>query len=139
MKLTRLDLVRRLAGIQDERAGEAVRTQRQTRDAARHEQAMLDAYRQSLCLARGGDEQSGQALRARAAFIDVADAACDQAQRQLASSETQLQEALRRWSEARERARIIRDKYAAAQRQVERGKERQAEKDLPSGPSRRRD
>ena len=140
MKLNRLDLIRRLAGIQDERAGEAVRVQRQLRDAADQQRNLLTGYRRGLSLTLGEtNEHDGQALRARSAFIDVAEAACQDAQRQLASSEAQLREALQRWSQARERSRAVADKYDHARRRAQREQERRAEKELPVAQPRRDD
>jgi len=140
VKLNRLNLIRRLAGIQDERAGEAVRTQRQMRDDADRQRNLLAGYRRGLSLTIGErNEHDGQALRARSAFIDVAEAACRDARRQLASSEAQLREALQRWSEARERTRVVADKYDHARRRALREQERQAEKELPAVRTRRDD
>lgn len=137
MKLNRLDLIRRLAGIQDERAGENVRLQRHLRDVAERQSKLLAGYRQRLSLTIGErNEHDGQALRARSAFIEVAEAACHDAQCQLASSEAQLREALQRWSEARERSRVVADKFEHARRQALQEQERRAEKELPAAQTR---
>lgn len=138
MKLNSLDLIGRLSRIRDEQAGDAVKTRRHVLDEVRHQAKMLDAYRRNLCIAKAGQrELNGQALRARAVFISVAEAACGEVRRQMANSEAELKDALQRWAEVRERMRVVQNKYESTRKQLSRENEKKAEKDLPANPRRR--
>jgi flagellar biosynthesis chaperone FliJ len=103
----------RLSKLTDEQAGEAVKNTRQMLDEAHRHARMLEGYRRKLCIGEGqGRTYSGQALRAHAAFIKVAESACAQARHQLVSSQERAQDALQRWAEARQRSRVIEDNTA---------------------------
>lgn len=138
MKLNRLALISRLAHINDEQAGDAVRQHLQALDAARREADLLDSYRRNLCVAKAEPlTYSGQTLRAYAAFVEIAESACTQARRLLAGSEAQVEDSLHDWAEARARTRVIDDKYQSTRRKLSRIRQRETEKALPHPPRRR--
>ena len=133
MKLNSLELMSRLSKIQDNQAGEAVKQQRSIVNQIRAQARMLSDYRRSMSVSQARpDERTGQALRARSAFISVAESASIELEKQLHSSQVELKKALRHWAETRQRNRVLNNKHNKARQMAEREKERQAEKDLPS-------
>lgn len=138
MKLNSLELMSRLSRIHDQQAGEAVKQQRSTVDQFRAQARMLRDYRRKLSLSHTtSHERTGQALRARGAFIAVAESATVEVEEQLESSEAVLKEALSNWAETRERLRTLEDKYQSARRERGRELEKKSEKDLPTNQRRK--
>jgi flagellar biosynthesis chaperone FliJ len=130
MRINRLGLMNRMSKLADEQAGDTVRSTRRMLDEARHQSRMLDDYRRNLSIGHhGARAYAGQTLRGRAAFMGVAESACEQARHRVITSQQQTQEALQRWAEARRRTRVIEDKYSAARRHLTREQEKRAEKD----------
>lgn len=132
MKINSLNLMGRLSRIRDEQAGEAVKTQRAVVDQMREQARMLAEYRRSMSLSKAsGREQNGQSLRARGAFMDVADNAVHEVRQQLAGSEEELKRALYRWADTRQRRRVLEANCEIARRKADREREKKAEKDRP--------
>lgn len=136
MKRGALPTARRLARLQSEQAGDAVRQVRAFHDDAQRNLEQLEAYREGLSASRqAGELSDGLSLRSRAAFSQVADSAVSSARKNCAGAEHQLKETLQRWHQAREKERILGDRVRANDREAERERERREEANQPvSGP-----
>lgn len=139
MKIKSLSLMGRLSRIRDEQAAETVKDYRAVVEQMRQQTRMLARYRRSMSLSEAGDRMTrGQDVRARGAFMAVADAAAQELRNEQVYSEAQLQQAMEQWAETRHRRRLLEDKHRQAQRSADRLRDKQAEKDKPQTRARAR-
>lgn len=131
MKPGALPTVRRLARIQSDQAGDAVRQVRAYQDASKRNLQQLEAYRERLSVSsQTGEVSDGQALRSRAAFTRVADSAVSSARKSCEGAERQLKETLQHWYQAREKERILGERVKTNDREAERERERREADEL---------
>lgn len=135
MKRGALPTARRLARLQSDQAGDAVRQVRAFHDDTQRNLQQLEAYRDRLSASsQTGQLSDGQMLRSRAAFTQVADSAVSSARESCVGAERQLKETLQRWHQAREKERILGERVKANDREEKRERERREEASQQPAP-----
>lgn len=133
MKPGALPTIRRLAKLQSDQAGDAVRQTRAARADVEQNLMQLEAYRQNLGPAgQTGQISDGQSLRGRAVFAAVADTALKSARQTRDDLETLLKKKLDGWYQAREKERILGKREDAIARQAEREREKRETASIPN-------
>lgn len=121
MRLSRLELISRLARLRDQEAGRVVEESKAALESSEQQAEMLRGYRHTLSASRfAGNRADGQTLKSFASFAHIADKAHEQAQDEANNSRTIYEEALQDWYAKHHKQKALSDKFADARRREQR-------------------